>query len=379
MNIKCDISLDFDFQSNKNMLNIVYLPMIGRTAIQLYDYLISMHDYRHTIGANINFYVEQILSGLAIEQEEFNKNLHILEAIGLIETYVDQNKGDFMLFKLNEPLKWGEFTQDLKKMALFKNSVDEMEYEKTKFLFEANKQTNGLVNQSATFESIFSLNKEEISLNFDFVYELYLKQTGNFITLSDDNKVMLNNAYSKYNLSMNDLTALLLDASIKDSNNLVSIDNKLLAIALKKLVDTKYIKNFNATMKLNRNKKIFMKNANLNEFKYIIDDYRTINSEQYLACMQKHTLNELEINMINNLRKNYNLPDFAINILVDYCVVINHGRVEPQYIQKIALTINRLGLDSVNDIIIHLQNASSKRNMTMLQGFSAIDDGEVQW
>ena len=95
--------------------------------------------------------------------------------------------------------------------------------------------------------------------------------------------------------------------------------------------------------------------------------------------MQKHTLNDLELSMIKNLRANYNLPDFAINILIDYCVVINNGRVEPQYINKIALSINRLGLTSVNDIIIHLQNASSKRNATMLQQYGETTSGGVKW
>ncbi len=379
MNIKCDISIDFDFQSNDKMLNLVYLPIIGKDAISLFNYLVTMNQYHKEMGTNISLYVNDLIQGLGFDQTQFDNNLHLLEGIGLVNTYFDQNKGDFMLFVVNTPLNWKQFNQEPKMMAVYKNSVDEMTFEKNKFLFEGNNKTLGLVNHSQTFDQTFNLKEESFTLNFDFVYEMYLKQTGNFITLSQDNKVILNNAYTKFNLSIQDINGLLLEASIKDNNNLVLIDNKLLTMALKRLVDVKYVKNFNTKTKLNRNKKIFIKNANLNDFKYIIEDYKTLNSEQYLACMQKHTLNDLELSMIKNLRSNYNLPDFAINILIDYCVVINNGRVEPQYINKIALSINRLGLTSVNDIIIHLQNASSKRNATMLQQYGETTSGGVKW
>lgn len=142
---------------------------------------------------------------------------------------------------------------------------------------------------------------------------------------------------------------------------------------IKKIIDVRNIAQFNQQLKINRNQKIFLQDADLKAFSYVIEDYKTLNSEQYLACIQKHALNELDKNLIIGLRQNYQMPDFVINILIDFSIFKNAGRIEPLYIHKIALTINRLNLTSIQAILKHLQVANQDHQKTSIQQHSKVD------
>lgn len=139
---------------------------------------------------------------------------------------------------------------------------------------------------------------------------------------------------------------------------------------LKKAIDQKQLVNFDFNLKINRSKHIFIDKADLASFKYVIDDYKLLNAEHYLACIQKHELDDDQLSMIKILRKQYQLSDPFINILIDFCVFINNGRIEPLYIKKIALTIHRSNITEIQALLKYLRKTVKIKMHEQEQGIS---------
>lgn len=237
-----------------------------------------------------------------------------------------------------------------------KSKLGDLNFEKIKFAFNQNNPLSGLTNISATFEHSFA-QPHNLIINFDIIHHFLFEKFNQLVSLDEDVKVILNNAYDKYGLTYQEIQNIILKSIIKNDNKII-LDDKLLVMRIKEQVDLTNLSSFNLNLKINRNDKIFLQNANLDEFKYVIDDYKTLNSEQYLSCLQKTSLSDFEKRLIKSLRNNYKLPDYIINILLDFSIYKNHGRIEPLYLNKIAVTINRLNLNSASSILKHLQSAN---------------------
>lgn len=373
--IKYEIIHDFDFIKNDKMIHLVYHPIIGPKATNIYNHFISMKEYHSQIGTNIKNDIIYLYDSLNIKQEEFEKELNVLEAIGLVETYKDLNKGDIIVFKLNEPLKWNAFVENKQLMALLKSKLGEIEFEKIKYSFQTNNKIIGLINTSKTFSQMFESNID-YAIDFDLIYNHLYQQTNKIVNLNHDTKVLLNNAYTKFNIQYADIINIINNSIIKQDKEIV-VDNKLVTLEIKKYIDQKSVNKFNINLKVNRDKSIFLRDANLEDFKYVINDYKTLNSEQYLACIQKSSISDLDIKLIHELRTKYKLPDYIINVLIDYSIFINNGRIESQYLIKVAITINRLDLDSIDKILVHLQKAAS--NKQKIKEINNFNNSGVNW
>ncbi|MGL4951371.1 MAG: DnaD domain protein [Mycoplasma sp.] len=361
------IYVDFDFHANEKILNFIYSPILGYKAISVYQNLINMHAFQLNMGSIIKLNINSILSNLKMNRADFDLEIKKLEGLRLVETFIDQNKQNLVIFKLNEPLKWSSFSKNSDYMNILKESIGELEFEKRKYLFNQSNPFHGLVNISTTFENAFNI-KSENTMNFDIVYDHMYKKLNKLVKLNDHNKAILNNAFMKYHFSYDEICSLISQSLIKNENE-ISINNELLLSNIKKLIDLNDNHKFNNQLKINRSNQIFLAGTDLEKFKYVISDYKTLNSEQYLSCIQKHALSEVELNTIKNLRKKYHLKDFMINILIDYCIFKNNGRIEPLYLNRIASTINRLNLDNVTKLITHLQSANQ----------SAASKFKVEW
>ncbi|MDE7433981.1 MAG: DnaD domain protein, partial [Mycoplasmoidaceae bacterium] len=105
-----------------------------------------------------------------------------------------------------------------------------------------------------------------------------------------------------------------------------------------------------SSIKLHRNAAMFIKNLSDKEMLDIFNEYKNLNSEQYLAAIYKAPLSVEEKDVINSLRKTYKLPDYIINLLVDFTIFKTKGKLNSTYIYKVAKTINGLNLNTLDEI-----------------------------
>lgn len=359
--MKCKVLCDFDLNINNKSLNYLYLPIIGNDCLNLYNYLISENAFVKNMYTGATFDINDVISSLCIQNiEQFNKIKSILEAMNLLNTYIDQNKKDVMIFKIISPLNWLEFKNNKNYLNLLKSKTSESQFQRIKYVFDNNNETIGLINVSATFESVFD-NIESKCFDFDSLYNDLFKITNNLVVIEEKTRIKINDLFVKNFASYTDILNCCYKSIYRTGSNFM-IDQKILDIKINELLQTKNICNHNEIINVNRNLNLFIKDIAENELNEIIKNYRLVNSEQYLSCLQKNAIDQLEIKTIDKLRKSYCLPDFIINILLDYCILANNGRIEPMYIQKIAITINRLNIKNPILIINHLKSALKYKN-----------------
>lgn len=348
---------DFDLNINQKMLNYVYLPIVGIKAIDLYNTLLNEYDYLKNLYSNVSIEDAHLLKLLNFNIDDLKHNKELLEAIGLIKTYVNPHKKDFLIFKICEPLSWKNFSSNHLLVDLFRSKVSDLEFERTKFCFDGNNQLIGLVNVSKTFEQQFTKEIKIKEFNFNNLYDELFKITKSLISIDNDIKNNINTYYQDNKILESEIIQCCYQALYKDGAN-TKIDNRILMLKIDNLIKQKNINNFDVIKKINRNINLFLSNISESELKNIINDYHSLNSEQYLACIQKNPISSIDVKLIEKLRIGYQLPDFVINILIDYSILINNGRLEPMYLQKIAITINRKNIKDIRGIIQHLKNAA---------------------
>lgn len=174
------------------------------------------------------------------------------------------------------------------------------------------------------------------------------------IKISDNCKEVISENYFANLLNENNLYDVIYKSSIC-KNDLCDVDLNLLLDSIELIKNENQIKNANS---LNRNYAIFDMNTSLESCKLIIDDYNKFNTHNYLILLTKSSLSPNVSHMINSIKNNFNLLDAFINVVCDYSIYKNSGRIEPNYIYKLCSTINNLGFDNINSVISYLRCVS---------------------
>ena len=335
-----------DFSIDYKSLYDLYTPIIGSDATNLYINLSNEYDKLLQIGIKFTD-ANSFLTSLNINDERFLEIRNMLEAIGLIKTYVDQNEPDNYYFELISPLSFEKFIDNQKYRHLLLNKIDQAGYEKLEYLYSNNVIPENLVNISASFEQVFNNQnqlKEIYQFNFERLYSALIADSHQTIILSTKVKQIIESFFSSYNLSTNDIQYCVHQSIVKNDNNEFTVDENLLQLNLKKFVN--FSKNVNVfeQAKVNRNSQMFLEQIKEEEIEDVFNSYRNFNSEQYYSIIKKTPLAPAEIEIIQTLRTTYKIDDSLINLMIDYSLLKTRGILNKKYITKMAQTANNLNL-----------------------------------
>lgn len=335
-----------DFSIDYKSLYDLYTPIIGSDATNLYINLSNEYDKLLQIGIKFTD-ANSFLTSLNINDERFLEIRNMLEAIGLIKTYVDQNEPDNYYFELISPLSFEKFIDNQKYRHLLLNKIDQAGYEKLEYLYSNNVIPENLVNISASFEQVFNSQnqlKEIYQFNFERLYSALIADSHQTIILSTKVKQIIESFFSSYNLSTNDIQYCVHQSIVKNDNNEFTVDENLLQLNLKKFVN--FSKNVNVfeQAKVNRNSQMFLEQIKEEEIEDVFNSYRNFNSEQYYSIIKKTPLTSEEIEIIQTLRTTYKIDDSLINLMIDYSLLKTRGILNKKYITKMAQTANNLNL-----------------------------------
>ena len=335
-----------DFSIDYKSLYDLYTPIIGSDATNLYINLSNEYDKLLQIGIKFTD-ANSFLTSLNINDERFLEIRNMLEAMGLIKTYVDQNEPDNYYFELISPLSFEKFIDNQKYRHLLLNKIDQAGYEKLEYLYSNNVIPENLVNISASFEQVFNNQnqlKEIYQFNFERLYSALIADSHQTIILSTKVKQIIESFFSSYNLSTNDIQYCVHQSIVKNDNNEFTVDENLLQLNLKKFVN--FSKNVNVfeQAKVNRNSQMFLEQIKEEEIEDVFNSYRNFNSEQYYSIIKKTPLTPEEIEIIQTLRTTYKIDDSLINLMIDYSLLKTRGILNKKYITKMAQTANNLNL-----------------------------------
>ncbi|MDR2461948.1 MAG: hypothetical protein LBD05_01965 [Mycoplasmataceae bacterium] len=354
-----------------------YAPIIGRDAAHLYKDLLCQYEHQRLIG-NIGTNLIEFLKYLEIDTDLFDILIKKLEAIDLIKTFViEKENTSTYYFQLNCPKSYEEFISNQKFRHLLLKKIGQKKYEEIEYIHNTKRIPADAINISSTFEKVFG-NVEDLESisheNFDKLYEKIIKDYPHIIVFDDTSKSIIESYFKTYDLTIREISRCIYDSIVKEKGETYKIDSYLLQIELKKFVDKTNNVNVLKNIRLNRNAKMFAKHFSKDDIQHVFNDYKILNSEQYLRAINKLPLEQKQLNLINTLRNKYFIPDNIINLMVDFSL-FKTSKVNEKYILKMVSTINALNLNSLQEIYDYLtfKNTTIKfddeenKNLEMLE------------
>ena len=141
-------------EEDKKILNLLYLPIIGPLPITLYNIFINDLDKLQICSGSETH--AKILSNLHISPSELTEARNVLEAIGLLKTYIKNDSVNNYIYELYSPVSAHEFfSHPIFNIVLY-NNVGKKEYDKLVSCFKMPKiNKDGYTEVTHSFNEVF--------------------------------------------------------------------------------------------------------------------------------------------------------------------------------------------------------------------------------
>ena len=89
---------------------------------------------------------------------------------------------------------------------------------------------------------------------------------------------------------------------------------------------------------------------------------QTLATEEFLSVLQQgKKIAAADKKIIDQIRKDYGLPDSVINVIIDYCLIKCDNIINRRYIEKVAASAVREGLSNAKEAVEYLRKVSSDK------------------
>lgn len=346
---------DVLIEVDRDSLTQLYLPIVDVEAIYLYDYLRSIKRIVITSKLNPCNNINELKNSLNWSLQKIFNNLNKLSIVGLVQLF---SNGSNLIIKLIQPLHYCEFINNSKLKQLLIKKIGNANFERLQYYYNYEIIPN---DYSLLESSIDSLDQLNLSISSNIAYLDWNKISSKLIVMfnkkiriDDTCKTIISDNYSLNLLNENNLYDVIYKSSIC-KNDFCDVNFELLLNLIEVIKQDMQIKN---DVTLHRGYSVFDINRNLQDCEQIISDYQKFSTHNYILLVTKSSLAPNVSHMIDSIKKTFNLPDAFINVVCDYSIYKNSGRIEPNYIYKLCSTINNLGFDNMRNVILYLRYVS---------------------
>ena len=346
---------------DRKVLISLYEPIIGSTALSLYFTLWQDLDKSEVISRDLNH--KHLMVTLKTTLSNIVTARKALEAVGLIKSYVKENDNlNEFLYELYSPLSAYEFFNHPVLSILLLNNVGEIEYHDLCELYkkisiskkdyvEITSTMNETFKSVPTYEKeneeIRSKNKLNLNLSdiidFDLLSQSLPKGMLNDKTFNKKNRELINQLAFVYNvdtLKMAECIRLVIDSvGIIDRDKLINY------------VRRNYEFNNNSSLPtiVYRTQPEYLKTpvgtSNRDKMIQVFETTKPYDFLKFKNNNIKPTPRELKI--LEHLAVDLNLSPGVINVLIDYAIRINDGKLNQNYLDTIATSWIRKGVKTV--------------------------------
>lgn len=351
-------------EEDKKILNMLYLPIIGTLPTMLYNILLNDLDKLQLIS-EVSTHAK-LLSSLRISSNELKEARNVLEAIGLLKTYIKTDTINNYIYELYSPVSAHEFfSHPIFNIVLY-NNVGKKEYDKL-----------------VTYFKMPKINKDgymEITHSFSEVFESVPYTTSN---ISSENI----RKYNKLKLNIDsslDINFLIESMSSFVDKKIFTKDLQELIISLAFLYDIDVIKmqniirtcinergtiNRDELRKTCRNHYQFDHSGLLPTVTYqtqpeylrkpigdnsriakMIYTFETISPYDLLKSKHKDAEpTKRDMKLVEDLMIDYKLNAGVINVLIDYVLKTNDNKLPRQLVETIAGQWSRNKVETVEE------------------------------
>ena len=361
--------------NDRNLLIILYQPIIGSTSINLYFNLWSYLDKMEVISDTLDHKKLTTMMGITIK--ELQEARERLEGIGLIKTYLKEGEINNYVYELYSPLSSYEFFINPLLSTVLYTSVGAIEYKRIKEYFkvptiELKEYTNISKRFSDVFKSTSLIDSDgknikkknyirlgiKIDIDVDEILMSIPDIMLNHTKVADSTKDLIVKLSYVYNFN-EEATTNIIKNSINDKHNIditllknnyknyyqFEHSGKLPSIIYK--TQPEHLKK-EVTSNSKKDKAIY-KFENTSPYAFICSKSKT----------EKPTKAELEI--LEYLLVDMDLKPGVVNVLIDYVLRINNNKLTKNFIVAIASQWKRSNIEKVEDAMrFALQERNSK-------------------
>lgn len=358
----------------QKLLAHLYLPIIGSKALSVYYLLLEESETLKEVS-NVDFNIMERLCNLSgLNTTTLLRQLKKLEALGLIETLVNNNKNEWV-FSIYPPLEPMDFFET----EIFNNTllkkIGKKNYEIARYVLRENGpmlDKNEYQNVSSKFSDIYNdsidnIKEKEISkliakskktnpmfdnLKFGELSRKATEKSINFDFSDLKNQKIIKDVYIKYNFTPDEIFNIILNLSV---DNIKINKESILDYLSKIFIDKNNLDDTLNTVKINNIDEI-KKNETIKEFNlYTPIDFIT-------ELFNGKRIVKKDKNFIYRLQTEYKLKDSIINCLLDFSYWRNDEEIVENYIFKIANSLIDKKIDTLEDVMAYLQKAHKNSN-----------------
>lgn len=368
-------------ERDRNLLIMLYQPLIGSMAISLYLTLWSYLDKSELMSNEWTHH--HLMSNLKIRLEEIIIAREKLEGIGLIKTYYKENKGiKNYIYELYSPMSAHEFLTNPILSTLLYNNIGKTEYEKIiAYYKKVQIDLTNYIDITSSFSSVFETKGQT---NYEIINDEIRRS--NKRKLEIISKVDLNDLFSlisneiDYRKVTKDTKELILELSfIYDFDNNILSQVILNSLNEKKQIDNKLLReNSRKYYQFENNGKLpsiiykdtpdYMKIDSTSSESRQIYTFKTTSPYDYLTSKQNGGApTKTELMLIEHLIIDLKLNPAVVNVLIDFVLKINNNKLTKSYVETIASQWKISKIETVEDAMEFARkeyNLKNKRKKT---------------
>ncbi|MCJ1656160.1 DnaD domain protein [Staphylococcus sp. NRL 16/872] len=359
---------NFFFNHNHlDILNRLYVPLIGTQAIGVYHYMNQF--VNESMSETLTHYT--IMNELRTNLLEFRKSMDALEAIGLIKTYVKHNhQQSFFIYELIKPPTAYQFFNDPMLSVYLYNEVDNKRYKRLKAYFEKDEPNlEGFQQVTRKFTDVFKVPQKNIRVDsstikkessyvgidlsnetfeFDMLKEMLQHHFISSELLTKETRQLIIQLATLYGLTPDSMKRIIL--------NSITSDQQLSFEEMRKHARSYYLIEHNQQLpelqvKTNESKQ----SSSVSQNEHAQEDVKTSTDEWFdlleatspidmLSSWSESEPTLQQKRMIEELIEREKLSFGVINILLQFVMLKNDMKLPKTYIFEIASNWKKLGI-----------------------------------
>ena len=346
------------------IISILYQPIIGFTAVSLYNTLVSDLEKTNLISDELTHY--HLMTTMQLSLEDIIIAREKLEAVGLLKTYIKQDNINQLVYLLYSPITPNEFFNHPVLNIVLYNNLGKKEYEKVLTYFKTPRVSlKDFEDVTKSFDEVFTPVRGSITsieeditkrdsnnilinkgIDFNLVISSIPKSRLNDKCFTEDVCELINNLSYIYNLDSLDIQGL-----VRNSLNEKGLIDKTL---LRKNCRNYYqFDNFGNLPTLIYNRQPdYLKKPTGDNSKWAKMVYTFENITPYQLLKAKYNgvePTDRDKKLIENLLIDQKLNPGVVNVLISYVLKVNNEQLTKSYVETIAGQWKRLGIETVEE------------------------------
>ncbi len=363
--------------NDRRILSMLYQPIIGSTAVNLYFTLWSFLDKNEV--KSIEWTHHHLMVNMGLKLDYIIEAREKLEGIGLLRTFVKKDNVNKYIYELYSPISGYDFFMNPVLSVALYNNLGKNEYEKTMSYFKNPRVImSGYEDITCKFSDIYDSNVGISDYNYDDIRRE--ERIGFFV----EPKFDLNNVISMipeavlnhksithemrdliYKLSFiydfnEDSIRYIISNSINDRHN---IDKDLLRENSRKYYNFENGGNLPKLVYRNQPEYLRKPVGDVSKRAKAIYYFETTSPHDFLYEKNNNVEpSNTELKLIESLMIDYNLNPGVVNVLIDYVLRINNNKLTKSFLTTIASQWVRAKIETVEQAMKMAEKEYSNRN-----------------